>query len=54
MDGRRFDRWTKIVVTTPSRRNIVRGLAGGSLAALIGQFGLGGAGAGTSRRPIST
>jgi hypothetical protein len=34
MDGRRFDRLTKGLVTAPSRRTIARALAGGTLAGI--------------------
>jgi hypothetical protein len=36
MDALRFDRWTKAFVTTPSRRTVVRALAGGVLTAALG------------------
>src|SRR5438128_325978 len=35
MDGQRFDRWTRRLAATPSRRGLLRGLIGTAVAGLF-------------------
>ena len=39
MDAKKFDECTKALATGASRRQVIKGLAGGMLGALAGMFG---------------